>query len=245
MPTPTFLNSMRLNQHQGFTLVELMIAILLGTVALGSLLVVFGSSAKANIESIRTAKLNQEIRSIMDVMSRDIRRAGYWADAAKTPDATNPFGIIQMQDNCITYSYDKNDDGVLDLPSETFGFRLNGKAIEMPSNKFDCDDTHWEDATDLDISSVTNTLSGSTKLTEPLFSKTTQCVNLTNPSQLKCNGAVEDDVLLIKTEITISLTGHLKADPVTQFTIRNKIKIRNDKRLIRPPTIPGQHHDPF
>lgn len=78
--------------HSGFSLVELMIGLTLGLIIISGVLGIFSNTVKNQSDNLKMSRLNQELRAVMDVMARDIRRAGYWAPAA---DATRPVGTLQ------------------------------------------------------------------------------------------------------------------------------------------------------
>lgn len=61
----------------GLTLIELMIGIVVGSIVLGAVIAVYASTIRGSNTALRTARLNQELRSTMDLMVREIRRAGF------------------------------------------------------------------------------------------------------------------------------------------------------------------------
>lgn len=78
--------------HGGFGLVELMIGLTLGLIIISGVLGIFSNTVKNQSDNLKISRLNQELRAIMDVMTRDIRRAGYWTLAA---DAARPRGALR------------------------------------------------------------------------------------------------------------------------------------------------------
>ena len=63
-------------RDRGFTLIELMITLVLGLVVVGGVMSVFISTYQSNAQNIKMVRLNEEMRAVMSMMSRDIRRAG-------------------------------------------------------------------------------------------------------------------------------------------------------------------------
>jgi type IV pilus assembly protein PilW len=126
-------------RQKGLTLIELMIAMLLSILVTGMIISMFTSSIGGHAQAIRTMRLNQDMRIAMDMMVRDIRRAGYWSgtNVASNPHATAlsgslPIGIFDFgagTDNCVLVSYDEDEDAVT-TSEEFFGFRLNGTELE-------------------------------------------------------------------------------------------------------------------
>ena len=71
-----------MNKHtaghvRGFSLIELMVAMVAGLVVTGAVLAFTLSSMKSNSEYVLSTRLTQELRNSMDLITRDLRRAGY------------------------------------------------------------------------------------------------------------------------------------------------------------------------
>ncbi len=64
-------------KNRGFTLVELLVAMGLGLVVLGTVLKVFVSQNRTNAAQQEVAYAQQNVRAAMDLMAREIRNAGY------------------------------------------------------------------------------------------------------------------------------------------------------------------------
>lgn len=61
---------------RGFTLIELMVALVIGSIVIGAVFALVLSMMRANRDTIATTKLTQELRSIAQVVGSDLRRAG-------------------------------------------------------------------------------------------------------------------------------------------------------------------------
>lgn len=83
----------------GFTLVELMVALVAGLIVSAAVLAFFFSSMKSNGEYVQSTRLTQELRNILDLMSRDVRRAGSDDDSLKYVGNTN---LSQFTPMCLT-----------------------------------------------------------------------------------------------------------------------------------------------
>lgn len=112
----------------GFTLVELMVALVVGLIVVLAAVGFVVSVAKANSENIQVTRLTQELRSLTDVMARDIRRARYVVDPAGLvgagPAAINHDAIYPTfsdgKQSCIQFSYDNPPN----LPNATLSHRI-------------------------------------------------------------------------------------------------------------------------
>ena len=87
--------------QRGFTLVELMIALVAGLIVSGAVLAFFFSSMKSNGEYVQSTRLTQELRNNLDLMTRDLRRAGSDDDSLKYVGNAN---ISQFTPICLTAS---------------------------------------------------------------------------------------------------------------------------------------------
>ena len=156
---------------KGFTLVEMMISITLGSVLILAVTSVFSNTLTINRKSLQFSQLNEEIQGAMTLMVRDMRRIGYWANASTS--VTDPTGNAktfansvdtsvvygsEAANSCITYAYDLDDDGTLDtgtgINNENMGFRLNASQLEKRADGLACSAAGWTVLTDSDFSTV-------------------------------------------------------------------------------------------
>lgn len=154
-------------QHQtGVTIVELMISIVLGLLLLSAATAMTVKSMVMNGDTLGSAKLNQDLDSVLHVMVNDIRRAGY---SGQNNSVTPVIPAVVFSDNedlfiesqsCVLYAYDASPPGtpgagVLET-TEKFGFKLVANAIQMRTEcsatgtacADDCDAGTWEPLTD-------------------------------------------------------------------------------------------------
>ncbi|MCP3892116.1 MAG: prepilin-type N-terminal cleavage/methylation domain-containing protein [Desulfobulbaceae bacterium] len=99
---------MKLLKSQGFTLVELMIAIAVGGVVLTAIVVFFARSLNVYTRENVRAELQQEMRAALEVMARDIRMAGY------DPMRSGDFFVKNASATRLQFLIDWDEDGVLD-----------------------------------------------------------------------------------------------------------------------------------
>ena len=93
-------------ENRGFTLIELLVAMALGLVVLGAVLKVFVSQNRTNAAQQEVAYAQQNVRSAMDLMAREIRGAGYNPTNAGSFD-----GILAAGATYIRIQSDLNRDG--------------------------------------------------------------------------------------------------------------------------------------
>ena len=73
---------MRMNLRRGFSMVELLVALVAGLIIVGTATTLYVSIIRANATSVQLSALNLGMQGLLDVMERDIRRAGYFANAS-------------------------------------------------------------------------------------------------------------------------------------------------------------------
>jgi len=118
---------MMFNQKQsGLTLIEMMIAMVLGLFVTAVIITVFSTNVRSSTESIKMIRLNQELRGAMTFMVDELKRTGYSQDSEVSDfiDSLN-----RVNTTCILYSYDETPNGT-QSNSEKFGFRLNNSQIQ-------------------------------------------------------------------------------------------------------------------
>lgn len=138
----------------GFTIVELLIGMAVGTIVVGGAVALYITSVRSSGDTLATTRLNQEVAALLNVISNDVRRAGYWPNSVSGNYNLNPFAqadatVLTVIDDlvanapqgptgegtCLVYSYDAtylagNVAGTLEA-TDLFGFRLNGNVAEM------------------------------------------------------------------------------------------------------------------
>lgn len=198
----------------GLSLVELMIAMAIGLVVVGSVLSFTMSSLNTNTEYVQATRLSQELRNSMDFISRELRRAGYDQNVGSYPARysiagalanPSPFGRILTSndangdgttgDGCVIYAYDRTGgtSGTVDLA------RGEIRAIRLA--------TRTVDGLDVGVLEVAESASGLTP------SCTGGSPNYTNypPSQNTGSGwsALSDPRILNLTQFTLDTSGYL------------------------------------
>jgi prepilin peptidase dependent protein B len=156
-------------RQQGASLVELMIAMLLGLASLSMLASVTGYGIGTNANLLSQSRLTEEMRAALFLIKRDIRRAGINGNAlARVQDpVANPSNFAnsiilgaypgEVADSCILFSYDSDLDGQLDVvgTNENYGFRLKDGAIEVRQGGATCEEDGWQDLTDSQVVEIT------------------------------------------------------------------------------------------
>lgn len=100
------------NNESGFTLVELMVALAISGIVISSIYTVFTSQQNSYYAQDQTAKMQQNIRGGMNLLTREVMIAGY--DLTSTAGA----GITVATNNILRFTLDLDDDGDVTGPGE-------------------------------------------------------------------------------------------------------------------------------
>jgi prepilin peptidase dependent protein B len=222
------------------TLVELMIGLVVGLIAMGSVITVWGMTVRSSTEMHRAAKLNQDLRTAMQLMTAEIRRAGYWGYDGATGGASrnNPFmteamglgihALAGTDGRCIVFTYDQPPYAQINAPGaapEYFGYRLANRRIELISTSAEgrstdhCSAPGWQGLTDEQVVDVTDLR----------FELETKCMNA--QTQAPCQHSPQEDrhIYVDVRTVTVSLTGRLVDHPEITMTLNEGVRLRNDR----------------
>ena len=121
--------------QRGMTLIESMIALVVGLIVSAAMLALMSNTLGTGTKTIEMARLSQELRSVMQLVTRDVRRSSYNAEAIRcfsnidcATDGTFANGLpgdisINEANDCLLFEMDRDHDGdpTDDAPG---GFRL-------------------------------------------------------------------------------------------------------------------------
>lgn len=159
--------------EKGVSLTELMISSFIGILVIMAATRFSASLHHSLINTQLKAALEDELRSLQQLITQQIGRADYIDNSAslvKNPNLTKKMAPSTLKigqfgsenvNSCITFSYDKKNPG----HSELLGYRLHNEAIEYRVAGKQCSQGGWHDITDAKTTSITNfslTLSSST-----------------------------------------------------------------------------------
>ncbi len=226
---------------------ELMVGSTVGLLVIAGALQLYVVNLRATSDTLQLSRLNQELRGTLDLLTNDLRRAGYWAFTPGTVSPLeNPFqtdandlqlgqGTGEIENSCILYSYDLNSDlqvgvgpsGVAGPTTSTsnleqFGFRLRAGQIQMRNggSSFNCTSGSWQAVTDAD-----------TEITVLQFGLQETCINLLDVEQACTAG----DPGLLRRSVNIALQARSRSDTAITHQLTNSVALANDKLLSAAP----------
>lgn len=123
----------------GFTLAELLVGLAVGGLVLAATLWAVGAQVALHKRQQLALQLDQEMRAAAELMTRSLRRAGFWRGAADSPaSASNPYAAwsvaagpdAQGATVLVAHAHPQRaEDGLLTRDEEQ-GFRLRGGVLE-------------------------------------------------------------------------------------------------------------------
>ncbi len=123
-------------KHSGFTLIELMIAMLLSSLVIIGVYTTFISQNKSYVQQERLVEIQQTLRTVFMIMGRDIRMAGY----NPTLNSPNKFTIVSATHNSFEFGIDLDEDGNLDDGSDDNGSDPNDPRENYKYELYDSND---------------------------------------------------------------------------------------------------------
>ena len=230
-------------KQRGISLVELLIAGVIALIALSAVLTVYSVSARHSSQLLQRAHLHQQLHGLLQLISTDLRRAGYWHfnPARRAPtenpfqDATNQIRVLsypgESRNSCILFAYDLDQDGLVgvgncDEPDcgnqtdsdnvEQFGYRLQAGRVQSRYGGSDlsCASGYWQTVNDPSV-----------EITHLKFIPQVRCLNLLE-SEKAC---VSEFPHLIQRALQVQIGGHLHEQSDTHTLINRWVRVRNDQ----------------
>lgn len=107
----------RPRRSRGFSLVEMMVALVLGLLVSGAVLSLVVAIIHSDRRALQSTRLNQELRATLSLIANDLRRARAVDDPLTTAMLAggNPYqavraSMLSADDGCLLYGYDADED---------------------------------------------------------------------------------------------------------------------------------------
>ena len=117
------------NSERGFSLIELLIALAVTSILLVGIFNIFLSQHKAYTSQDQIVEMQENVRAAMDIMSRDIRMAGF------DPTEAGGMGITNIDEAipALSFTADVNENGVIGAAEadEDITYRYVANALEI------------------------------------------------------------------------------------------------------------------
>jgi type IV pilus assembly protein PilW len=210
------------HRHAGMTLVELMVGLAVGLVIVAAALALTASHLRESRATLQESRLQHDLQAAVEVVTRDLRRAGYWADAAAglsrngTAALDNPYASFDLAASNaavgFSYSRDESENQRVD-DNERFGFRLHAGAIEMLLGS-----GNWQALTD----------TGTLVVTALALTPDVRETALDGLCERPCPSTDASCPRLQVRSIDLAITARSTADPALVRSARSRLRLRND-----------------
>ena len=211
--------------ERGMSLVELMVGMVIGLfIVVGATYFVVNFNGE-NRRLLLDARLTQDMRAAMDVVTRELRRAGYWDNS---PSGTNIYGSTPIVNSyasteyatlvpsagaasSVAYAYAKGTGNLADAATEKFSFDVNGGVLTTTIGT--TGGSGAQPLTDATTTVVDDFTVTATTAEEDITCPTTCTVNCPKT--------------FIRT-LAVTFTAHAVVDPAIRRTLKSSVRVRND-----------------
>jgi len=222
---------MRGSRHQtGLSLVELLVGVAVGLFVVAGAAMLVGSQLSENRRLLLETQLQQDLRSSADIITRELRRAGFWSQAEYgvwTPTSAplpNFFATLTTPAATeVNYTYRRG-------PGQEgpYGFRLSADAIQTLLAA-----GGWQDLTDPRTVRITALNIAPTNSDEIVLPCPKDCPGPGGPQDCWPR--------LVVRSFTVTITGQAVHDAAIQRTLQTTVRLRNDHVRFNDPLNPSQY----
>ena len=213
--------------QRGLSLVELLVGVAIALFIAATGATLLAGNLRENRNLLLEARLMQDLRTATDVISRDLRRAGYWGAAtdgvwtaavAASGVAANPYvalapGAAASDAVSFRYSRDAVENNLVD-GNEQFGFRLRNRVIEMLLGA-----GNWQALTD----------AGTLDITEFSVTPAVQQIDLRAYCTQPCPaGSLTCPPRQQVRSLALVVTGRSTTDASVTRSLHSNVRLRND-----------------
>ena len=217
-------------RQKGLSLVELLIGVTVGLFVVAAAGMLLSTHLTENRRLLLETQLQQDLRATADIISREIRRAGYWATAQDgvwrptLPEpSVNPFRnliVTAGTQGAIEYDYKRPDNA-----TGPFKYRVHNGIIKTQL----ASTTAEQDLTDsrvlyVDSVEITQTTSDTVRLSCPKA-----CPVPATPPVAPATTIDYCWPLFGVSEFVVTITGHSVSDSSIERSVTSRVRLRNDQ----------------
>jgi prepilin-type N-terminal cleavage/methylation domain-containing protein len=119
-----------LSPQKGFSLIELMISLTLGLIVMGGALSIVTSILATNTSTLKMTRLDQELRAVMMMLTRDLRRAGSWGLASEVVEASFDAELTLSATSGSGVTISSSNPNTFDLNADTLGTEIINQTLK-------------------------------------------------------------------------------------------------------------------
>ena len=211
-------------RQRGISMVELLVGLAVGLFIAAAGVTLMAGNLRENRSLALESRVMQELRTASDIITRDLRRAGYWAGslaavqpAAATAVPANPYLVVRATttpEHSVSFGFsrDATENNTLDS-NEQFGFRLRGGVVQMQLGS-----GNWQALTD------PNTVLVSEFSVTPRVEEIDLSAQCSVPCLLTDPTCPRQQVR----SLAVSLAARSTADANVKRNLRSSVRLRND-----------------
>lgn len=211
------------HRQRGLSLVEMMVGVTVGLFVVGGALSLFTRNVIGSRHVLLETRLNQDLRAAADLVTRELRRAGFWGNAIQGTIAVgtgsittaNPYSALtNVSTSQVEYQFsrDSAENNTLD-PGDQFGFRLNSGALQMQTTS-----GSWTDVTD------TQTL----RINSLTLTPTVTTLPLGNLCYKTCAVGAPNCPTVTVRSYALAINAQAVADSTLQRSFKSVVRMRNE-----------------
>lgn len=217
---------------RGLSVVELMVGIAVGMFVLAGAAMVVTNQLTDNRRLLLETQIQQDLRAAMDIITRDVRRSGYWADAYKAVSppvaaVSNPYtpaGVFATSADTLAYTYSHDYDRLTDENNIVDAHEQNGFTLNSSRHTIDVQLAagNFQALTDPDVVRITRF--------DAAFTATP--VNLPTCATPPCaavSAACGGSSQLLIRSVTLTIEGEAVHDPSVKRSLTSTVRLRNDQ----------------
>tara|TARA_R110001583_G_scaffold10698_3_gene49061 strand:+ start:1138 stop:1764 length:627 start_codon:yes stop_codon:yes gene_type:complete len=194
-----------INKHKGFSLVELLIGLLLGSVLLVMIISLYVTGISTGSKSLKYSRLRSDLQSLITLIESDIRRAGYGGNEYLVGVGASASFDINDAQNCLVYYYNHNETASLQHNNK-MAISLKNRALKFKTG----------------VGQVANTVCATTNgwvgISDDKF---------VTISDLIFTEMITSSASATLRSVNITLTGELASDSQYNHSISSHVQVRN------------------
>lgn len=197
--------------QRGISLLETLIALAIGLIVLAGVLKFMGMLTESNATLLKVTRLEQDLRTVMDIMLQDMRRANQYPQALG--DLGDPARFV------------KNQPTLPQIDGQALQTGLKGSLISYAYQEADGKVISGRFSHDNKAGTVlmhTGTASAPETITDPAFMQVTQLI-----FQADVTSVHAGNLNITLPVIEVTLTAQIKASPEIQRTLVDRVTWRN------------------
>ena len=212
-----------IHRNRGFSLIELMVALVVGSMFTLSAVVVMSNSLARSSDSVRMVQLSQELRSTLSMVSSEVRRSGFDIDplafyqSSQAITSGLAMGTLDGSGNanCLRVSYEDKAGVTWNAVYRLFTTNSIGRV-----------------SINMDAAATCATASGAdgwAQITDPTLTHVTALnfSRVVDEKNLGINAVTGNNIMMGTETVLISITGQLVEDATISRTVENEINLRN------------------